>query len=180
MKQLLNNPWVVGGLCVAAIITVYLRLFDTKSRPVPSPPVEQAQVRDIPTSPPPETTVVQEPPPGGEPDEGHLPIMGEWIETVVRDPFQKSGKSGLAGRNPLQGPSGDPGALPPDRPFRLHAIFVDDTHRVAVINNTFVRVGDEVLGFRVSRIKQDRVLLQNANRQEWVEFDPAQERAPAS
>ena len=31
MKELLNNPWVVGALCIGAVITVYFRLFDSKS-----------------------------------------------------------------------------------------------------------------------------------------------------
>ena len=187
MKDLLNNPWVVGALCIAAVITVYLRLFDTKSSPsVPAHPVEQPVAVAPPAPPPPVATVVTVPP--GEQSLSQVPIVGKWIEKITRDPFQRIGEDGReisAGIRPGLSPGnlemeGNQQLLRPDQPLRLQAIFVNGSKRIAVINSMFVKVGDEVGGFRVSQIKADGVWLQGGTEKHWVEFGQGRNREPVS
>jgi len=64
--------------------------------------------------------------------------------------------------------------------LRLHAIFVNGTNRIAVINSTILKVGDRVAGFRVSQIKSDGVWLKGATEKHWLEFGQVQKQAQVS
>jgi hypothetical protein len=55
---------------------------------------------------------------------------------------------------------------PPPKPtlereveFKLNAIIIDETRRIAIINNTILKVGDVFLGAEVKSIKKRRVVL---------------------
>lgn len=188
MKDLLNNPWVVGGLCVLAAITVYFRLFDSQSSSS-TPPVEEAPVvvaAPAPVQPPPVPSPAPVPP--VDSTTSQVPIVGTWIDTITRDPFRRQD-------NAQEGSSADPlpGLIPEslaedgshpllasDQALRLQAIFVNGSNRIAVINSVFVKVGDQVGEFRVSHIKPDGVWLQGATEKHWVEFGPRQTREPVS
>lgn len=182
MKALLNNPWVVGALCIAALITVYLRLFDTKSRTSVPPPVAQPVAAVGPVEPQPAVTPVTVQSVDSSGDAG--PIVGKWIDKVTRDPFQRmqdDNRRFSAEITPGDSSEGaSPPSLSPDQPLRLHAIFVNGSNRIAVINSTFLKVGDRVAGFRVSQIKSDGVWLQGATDKQWLEFGQAQKQEQVS
>lgn len=174
MKELLNNPWVVGALCIAAIMTVYLRLFDTKSSAsVPSAiPEHIAAVLPVETQPVAAPVIVQP----GESSGGTAPMVGKWMDKITRDPFGRlregEGASSAEGRSPTGFVDDrERHSEHPRLSLRLHAIFVEGSNRIAVINNTFLKVGDKVEGFRVSQIKSDGVWLQGATDRQWLEFD---------
>jgi len=177
MKNLLNNPWVVGALCIAAAITVYLRLFDSKSSsPAPPPPVAPPVVAAAPVEPPPVPPTAGVAPIDTAPTQ--LPIVGTWIDRIVRDPFRLHGEDERdSSTAPLQGipqPGFSEDANQPGvrtaQTLRLQAIYLNGSNRIAVINSTFVKVGDAIGEFRVSQIDSDGVWLQSPTDKHWVPF----------
>lgn len=175
MKKFLNNPWVVGALCIVALITVYFRLFDKKSKP--EPPITVAQV--VPISP-----VVAEsvpgvalsteetaPPPAAL---GALPVDVGWPEKFGRDPFQPMRLVGLLKGQEFERDDreeNEEGRRPTQRSLRLHAIFFEGSTRMAMINRELVKEGQPINEYVVDRIQQNGVWLTGGEEPRWLEFN---------
>ena len=178
MKNLLNNPWVVGALCVIALITVYFRLFSSNSRP---PLPEPEKVADLPSS------AVQSPAapvpfsvgnantPSPTETPAAQPITVGWAETLARDPFQAIRQlKSLGGQDVEEGKNvpreeGKERQSPPSE-IRLHAVFLDGPNRVAMINRELVKEGERINGYIVRRIQRDGVQLVGQEETRWLDF----------
>lgn len=156
MRTVLNNPWVVGGLCVLAVLIVSDRWLDsTAESPAP---------RAVPKS-----TPVSLSPASATPAIEREPKAFEWPSVPARDPFQPpSAVSGMttdrAEREKLGAKNGDRGS------FLLQAILTQGSTRVAMIDRQFVEEGETIAGYRVARIQEKGVLLQGPHDRRWLRF----------
>jgi hypothetical protein len=190
MKQLLNNPWVVGALCVVALITVYVRLFDSKPTPELPEPENVAQVSPTPSVPPASPTPISVEPAMAVSSQDSPPtrsIAVGWPEEHRRDPFQPFRTLGLLGN---QDPEQDIGANTNIRNnevaratpgvISLHAVFVDGPNRVAMINRELVKEGEQIHGYVVDRIQRDGVRLVGKDKPRWLEFGVVPKEPPSA
>ena len=173
MKNLLNNPWVVGALCVVALVTVYFRLFDHQSSPeppstvaqvAPIAPVVAAPIASLPT----EETAHSSATPGAS-----LLDVG-WPEKFGRDPFQPMRLVGLLKGQELEREGSDENeAESPtvQRTLRLHAIFFDGPTRMAMINRELVKEGQPINEYVVDRIQWNGVWLTGGEAPQWLGFN---------
>jgi len=175
MKQLLNNPKFVGTLCVVALIMVYLRLFDSK--PTYEPPVTQVQAEATPTVPPVAVSSSSPDPNSSPPSpEGSTTASIDvgWPEEFRRDPFQAVQRGAFfensqAARQRLEDLRTD-GLITSPPLLQLHAVFVDGTNRVAMINRAIVKEGEEIDGYVVQRIQREQVRLQGKDDDRVLRF----------
>ena len=174
MKNLLNNPWVVGGLCILALITVYFRLFDSKKRPDPPPVVvAQAQAQATAVAPLP-IPVTQNPASASPPSSISLEDFDfSWPEKFRHDPFQPH-RTGSTFSPGLPNDFNDSveGAPPfAQVPLLLHAVFLEGPNRVAMINRDLVKEGEQIDGYVVDQIQRDRVRLKGEDETRWLDFN---------
>ncbi|MDT7042358.1 hypothetical protein [Candidatus Nitronereus thalassa] len=183
MRNLLNNPWVVGALCVLALITVYVRVFDSKS---PSPlAVEVAQVpAPAPTPAPVPPTPVAASPVNQVASLDTVPsqpITVGWPKEISGDPFQPAATDSLLQGEFFQEVGNQEGgtvrSVTPSA-INLHAVFVDGSTRLAMINRELVREGEQIHGYVVDRIQRDGVRLLGKNEPRWLEFGGVQKETP--
>lgn len=174
MKQALNNPWVVGTLCVMALVMVYFRLFDSK--PKYEPPVQTVQAE--PSS---SVTTVSSPALGlpiaeaaSVPEVAKaLPIDVGWSEELGRDPFQPLRALGLLGDQELERNeegSRDEPSRSTRRAMRLHAVFLNGPTKVAMIDRQLVKEGEQVGRFVVEKIQRGQVHLKGEEETRILEF----------
>lgn len=83
-----------------------------------------------------------------------------WIEAPARDPFLAYYIPRQTARHATNAPV----------TFVLTAVWRQSGGVLAVINGIVCGEGDELAGFRVERIENDQVLLENAERRELVRF----------
>ncbi|MCX8108297.1 MAG: general secretion pathway protein GspB [Verrucomicrobiae bacterium] len=158
--KLLQNPVVVVVLVVAAVWVVV-----SASRPKTRPgrgskPATSAKVESVQPQTTNQTVSVQIRP------EKPIDIAyvekraREWMEAPARDPFFAYA---LVRRTPPQGTNA---------PVRLvlSAIWRQSGGTFAVINGVVCGEGDRVEGFRVERIEDDRVIVENGEWREVVRF----------
>lgn len=173
MKNLLNNPWVVGALCVVALITVYFRLFDTKSKPEPAIPV--AQVAPIsPAVAEPLASLSTEETTHSTMTPGTSLLDVGWPEQFGRDPFQPMRLVGLlkdqvSERDNRNGDEREVQETPEG--LRLHAIFFDGPTRMAMINRELVKEGESINAYVVDSIQHHGVWLTGGEEPRWLEFN---------
>ncbi len=152
MRQHLNNPWVVLGLCVGAVVIFYLNSDENVvQRSIPN------GVRSLGL---PKTSGLGLP----EKDSRMIDFTKlDWPTDLKRDPFAPA--SHPAGRaqeiRSLNGEEADdleifPDALPP---LQLTAVALEPKPKVAMINRKLVAEGDRIEGLRVARIESDGVWL---------------------
>ncbi len=174
MKQLLNNPWVVGTLCVLALITVYFRLFDSKTKVEPPVNTVQAQatsnVAAVLLSPSSLQTAEAAPSPDLLQTQS---IDVGWPKELGRDPFQPIQTIKLLGdqefeRNEEE--DNDTGRQATKGVMRLHAVFLDGPTRIAMINRQLVKEGEQFEGYVVDQIQRERVRLKSEEDIRVLEF----------
>lgn len=159
MRQHLNNPWVVLGLCVIAVLVMYLNGEDLTGSSVTRAPLTPKPLPVAPLTPLAKAT--SEPLATASPSEE---LQMDWPNTVNRDPFAPvvSAKY-VSDRRAIEGDesSGDfglPDGVEVQPPvFELSAVSLDPKPNKAMVNRKIVEEGDRIEGFRVSRIESDGV-----------------------
>ena len=169
MRQHLNNPWVVLGLCVVAVVIFFLNMEEEVVRQaLPSRvlPLGTTQVLGIkPLNH--EDSIV---------DKAEL----GWTTAIERDPFapmkvgdKNSGKGdGQESRQYVELPVSQT-ALPV---LELSAVALEPEPRVAMINRKLVEEGDRVEGLRVAKIEADGVWLHGPSGRHRVGFKVSKDR----
>ena len=183
MRNLLNNPWVVGALCMVALIAVYVRLFDSK--PDPEPPVKTVQAQPIlsPSPPPPQAPLLPTEAASSADLPQDLPIEVGWPKELKRDPFQPLRTARLMGEQEWEqdlAQNHDEGGSAEEQAMRLHAVFLDGPTRIAMINRQLVKEGDRVDGYVVERIQRERVRLKSEEDVRVLEFGVSAKAPPSS
>lgn len=156
---MLNNPWVVGVLCVVVGMTLYLQWLGSTDDPEFSVPPLAAQA--VPVSPseslPPSVAVT--------PTVQKQPEPFDWSNVPARDPFQPPrAVSGMT-----QDRTDD--EEPEDREdFHLQAVLRQGSTNVAMIDRQLVKEGETIAGYLVASIQEEGVLLQGAHGRRWLRF----------
>ena len=184
MKNLLNNPWVVGTLCVLALVTVYFRLFDSKTK-VESP-VNTVQAQATPDVP----AVLSSPSSLQTAEAAPLPDLLQdslievgWPKVLGRDPFQPIRTIKLLEDQELERDEeedNDTERRATKDVMRLHAVFLDGPTRIAMINRQLVKEGEWVNGYFVDQIQQDSVRLKSEEDIRVLEFISSLKEQPSS
>ena len=184
MKKLLNNPWVVGTLCVLALITVYFRLFDSKTK-VESP-VNTVQAQATPDVPAvlssPSSLQTAEAAPLPDPSQDSLIEVG-WSKVLGRDPFQPIRTIKLLGDQELEWDEeedNDTDRPATERVMNLHAVFLDGPTRIAMINRQLVKEGEQFEGYVVDQIQRERVRLKSEEDIRVLEFTSSLKEQPSA
>jgi len=184
MKKWLNNPWVVGTLCVLALITVYFRLFDSKTRVESPVNTVQAQatltVPDVLPSPSSLQTAEAAPLPDHSQD---LFIDVGWPKELGRDPFQPIRTIKLLGGQDSERDDEEEtetGRQATGDVMRLHAVFLDGPTRIAMINRQLVKEGEYVGGYVVEHIQREHVRLTNEEDVRVLEFSVSAKEQPSA
>ncbi len=172
MRKALNNPIVVGILCVVALACVYWRMSapPTYLTEVDAGVVEEDPIINAEPDPPPH--VSSRPPPlspapvilanASNPSVlSSKAIIAQWKEVFSRDPFQF-----VAGAIPDRTDTDSPGesgipdtSLPSRKAIQLQAVSVEGSRRFAVINHQVVAEGEKFDGFKVVRIHANGVVF---------------------
>jgi len=126
MRRLLNKPWLVTTLALAAVALIGAQTFDlTSARPTA----------------PAEATVEPEPVLDAGEQANHAALLALFSTYSpgdhLRDPFTLP-------RKPLRGPVPAEAAPPPMEAFRLSAVWVQGTSVLAVLNNRICSPGEHV------------------------------------
>ena len=174
MRVILNNPLVVGGLCLIAGVILYLNGTGSSLEPMTgkvATPIKTAML--------PAKHI------GGREKIGTIEIdkLG-WTDSVVRDPFgpmltqdeARVIKNFAQGRGQSITARKRSGAVARRlRSLKLNAISVEPHSRMAVINRSIVKENDRIKGFRVQRIEPDNVMLKGSSGTYRLTFNRKQE-----
>jgi hypothetical protein len=176
--KLLQNPWVTGGLCLAALAVVYLQIFqDKSSRPTSGMPSSAAvSLGPVPTQKAapasaepvqPRNTEIA----GTSIDRRYMQAhLSEWIDNPRRDPFLLE--------TPFLDKDGNQTSSPVAR-WKLKAIWRQTGGRVAAINDRVYEEGDEIQGYKIERIEGDRVWFEGPHGKEPLSFSKPAPPRPA-
>ncbi len=184
MKNLLNNPWVVGTLCILALITVYFRLFDSKTKR--EPPVNTVQAQATPNVPavPSSPSSLQTAEAAPLPDHSQTPLIEVgWPRELGRDPFQPIRTTKLLGDQELgrdDEEENETGRRATKGVMRLHAVFLDGPTRIAMINRQLVKEGEQFEGYVVDKIQRARVRLKSEEDIRVLEFTSSLKEQPSA
>lgn len=176
MRNLLNNPKVVGALCVIALITVYFRLFDSKPKIEPPAETDEAHVvaekeTASNSSPSPQPAMAS---PSDLPQAS--PITVGWSESLDRDPFHvvRDSRSSEDSEDDTEyGFEKGERKLAAARALRLQAVFLDGSNRMAMINRQLVKEGERIEGYVVRHIQREAVRLQGQEDEKVLVFGSA-------
>lgn len=156
---MLNNPWVMGFLCVMALLTLSVQWLGSTDHP--ESPVPPLAAQAVPVSPseslPPAvafTPTIQK----------QLEPF-DWSSVPARDPFQPP--------RAVSGMTQDraDGEEPEDRAdFHLQAVLKQGSTRVAMIDRRLVKEGETIAGYLVASIQEEGVLLQGTHGRRWLRF----------
>ena len=156
---MLNNPWVVGFLCVMVLITLSVQWLGSTDHPeFPVPPLS-AQAVSVSTSEslPPSVAFT--------PTIQKQPKPFDWSSVPARDPFQPP--RAVSGMTQDRADGEEPG----DRvDFHLQAILRQGSTRVAMIDRRLVKEGETIAGYLVASIQEEGVLLQGTHDRRWLRF----------
>ena len=161
MKQALNNPWIVGCLCLAALGLVFNNLV----QPISTDSVSS----EITSVPEPSEVITASTPVKSASSELETENV-DWVKKPLRDPFrlQTSSPPNSVRQRPPELLEHD--SPPSPLPFTLKAVAVEDQRRIAVIDRTVVSEGEEIQGYRVVSIQHNGVWLQGPRGRERLEF----------
>lgn len=156
---MLNNPWVMGFLCVMVLLTLSVQWLGSTDHP--ESPVPPLAAQAVPVSPseslPPAvafTPAIQK----------QLEPF-DWSSVPARDPFQPP--------RAVSGMTQDraDGEEPEDRAdFHLQAVLKQGSTRVAMIDRRLVKEGETIAGYLVASIQEEGVLLQGPHDRRWLRF----------
>jgi hypothetical protein len=143
MRKLLNNPWVVGGLAVAALAFVAMPLLPKwGSGPSPSPVVD-------------DTTSVE-----GSADDSVGANAPSNITLALKDLVVGAPRDPFAGRTKVQAQAAvaEVAAVPDSvDTLRLSAIWVQGADTFVLINGAIRQAGDEFSRFKIESAARDGV-----------------------
>jgi hypothetical protein len=173
----LRSPWVSGGLVTVALAFVaYQVLSGSRGRartyeaevPSPAAPAPAAQASAVPNagSQQAAATKARQPSSSGGIDRKYVSLhLTNWTEGVRRDPF-------LLYAPPHQtAATNAPSQL---AKWKLKAIWRQTGSRVAALNNAIYREGDSIEGYKIIRIEDEVIWLQNADSLDHLEFEKPQ------
>ncbi len=148
MRKLLNNPWVVLGLCSVAVLILYFSADEIDVQPLSAPSARAPRPLLVPKV---DLASVE-----------HVTIdltKLDWPATISRDPFRplSHGRSDASLFEDNDGETiSDMVQLPV---LQLSAVALKPAPKVAMINRKIVVEGDAIEGLRVTRIESDGVWL---------------------
>ena len=162
--KILNNPYAVGALALAAIALVSRNaLVPLWHRLMPPKPPQQVSVpAPVPSRPAPIMEAKEAAKPAVVPD-AEIDVqqiqmdLARWLESPRRDPFQLTAYA--RGTN-----------QPARELLTLKATWLQTGKHLAVINGTIVGEGDTVHGFRIESIAADFVWVLGPAGREQLEF----------
>jgi hypothetical protein len=181
MRQALNNPIVVGILCLVAVVVVYWRVsapsaYSTEveaEEMVADPIINAVPAPPPPVTPPPPTPApvlvenTSSPPPFSSKE-----IIAQWEAEFSRDPFKRVASAIVGPRE--TSPTGETNrsadSLSPRKVFQLQAISIEGRRRFAVINHQVVTEGETLEGSRLVKIHADGVVFSDEQGEHQVEF----------
>lgn len=161
MKQALNNPWVVGCLCLAALGIVFNNLVQ---------PMSTDSVSSAITSVPEPSEVITASTPVKRASSELETENVDWVKKPLRDPFRLQTSSPPKPVRQRPPELLEQYSTPSPLPFTLKAVAVEDQRRIAVIDRTVVAEGEKIKGYRVVSIQQNGVWLQGPRGRERLEF----------
>ncbi len=163
--KLLDNPWIVGGLCAIAVGVAGYQLSKSRggtgfapAHKAPSPP---SAARGPSTLNPQLSTTST--PAAASPsliDRSYvLSHLAQWIEAPKRDPFLRAtaAEHGVAATSPVS-------------QWKLKAIWHQTGSRLAVINKGVYAEGDLIEGYKLETIESDGVWLRGPTGREGLGF----------
>lgn len=159
---MLNNPWVVGFLCVMALIT--LSVWWLGSTDHPESPVPPVAAQAVPVS----TSESFLPSAAFTPTIRNTPKPVDWSNVTARDPFHPPRTVSGMTTDRTDGEESGPKAA--DHGFHLQAVLRRGSTRVAVIDRQFVKEGETIAGYVVASIQEEGVLLQGPHNRRWLRF----------
>ncbi len=164
----LNNPWVVGALCVVALGLAGYQFLAPHRRPGISPAAATPAPAPVPSRPSALSAHSLAPAQAAAPpsliDQTYvLSHLAQWIEAPQRDPFLLPTASfhGAATGSPVI-------------KWKLRAIWNQTGCRLAVINKGIYAEGDLVEGYRLEKIESDGVWLRGPTGREGLGFTKPQ------
>ncbi len=163
--KLLNNPWVVGSLCVIAVGVAGYQVLKSRSRASQSP---APTVAVPPTVAPRPSTLTPQLSTTSTPAAGPVTFIdrvfvqshfAQWLQAPRRDPFlwATAGERGASASSPIS-------------QWKLNSIWNQTGCRLAVINNRVYAEGDMVEGYRLETIERDGVWLRGPTGREGLGF----------
>ncbi|MCZ6799044.1 MAG: hypothetical protein O7F12_01000 [Nitrospirae bacterium] len=184
MRKALNNPIVVGILCVVALVCVYWRMSapPTYLTEVDAGVVEEDPIINAELDPSPH--VSSRPPPlspapvilanASNPSVlSSKAIIAQWKEVFSRDPFQFVQGAMTSRTEKFQrGESNiSEDSLPARKALHLQAVLVGGPRRFAVINHQVLAEGEKFDGFLVVRIHANGVVFTDQLGEHQVGFE---------
>jgi len=182
MKQALNNPIVVGILCLVAVVIVYWRVS------APSPYLTEVEaeevvvtdpiINDVPAPPPPVTSPPPTPAPllvenaSSPPTFSSKEIIAQWEAEFSRDPFKRVASAIVGPREtpPIGDINRSTDSLSSPKVFQIQAISIEGRRRFAVINHQVVAEGEILEGSRLVKIHADGMVFSDHQGKYQVEF----------
>lgn len=164
----LSKPWVSGGLAVLAvaflvyqIVSGMHRVSRPSSRAAQAPP-PRLTLATRPSAPAPSAESAKAAPPRSDGiDRSYVALhFTNWAASARRDPFLLHPSAQQSGTNA-------PSQL---ANLKLKAIWHQTGSRVAVLNDKLYEEGDSIEGYKIIRIEDEVVWLQNANSLGHLEF----------
>lgn len=174
MRGVLNNPWIVGALCVVALAMVLWRLTEKPAYeilPEDAPLPVQSLPPVVESPPTPEPVVASPtPPPSPTPLQLVTRLAGDWADAVSRDPFRPPGMVDDE-ENHDRGSAGATTHVNTDVPLHLQAVSLQGPQRLAVINHAVLSVGEHISGSQIVRIDAAGVLVKSNNGKYFIGFE---------
>lgn len=169
MRAALNNPLIVGILCVLAVGLMARNFQDRFVEDAEEPSLQRRPTPVRPVSEPLDR-------PQGTPDSSpanFVPEAVQWVAHPRRDPFAVVAVVRREPRRPATESSrvvrSDRAANPPI-PFQLKAVALEEHRKIAVLDRTILHEGETFKGYRLTRILEDGVWLMGPHGQEFLRF----------
>jgi hypothetical protein len=169
--KFLRNPIVTGLLTVAAVAVLLYQVMGGAFNKFHAGGITKRLAKELAAIPgvivespppvadtrPPETA---EPVPDANIDRGYLEArFARWVAAPARDPF-------LLFADPKERLKEEEEFASPISKWKLNGIWDQTGGKLAIINKTVHRVGDEIEGYRILRIEGDEVWFQGPKRKE--------------
>ena len=181
---MLRNPKVVIALGVLACLLLFRNVFLAF---VPHLSFSLARKTPVPAAAPartPGTNGAAKPaPPGtGAPELGIDLAQLDWAQfrSPRRDPFASVARTTAAATTAEAGSAQGNAAAKAREVLELKAVWLQESGRLAVINDQIVGEGESVLGFRIEKIQADGVMVQGPQSRESVGFSQRSQSAGGS
>lgn len=166
MRKLLDNPYIVGILVVAAIVIIFREPVFTWVKGLKSAPV----VASIRTNIVETAAKVRENLPVEQPSvlpDAKIEIQNiQWILRPTRDPFRRVFKGVV---EPSTNVSEAVSAT--NVQLRLSAILIEKEKKFAIINGKVFEEGDSIGGYRIIKIERDFVELEGFKQKRKITFE---------